>query len=79
MNNATFGARAAVTLEPLDKAGIAWAQTKVQRWHYLHARAHQMSCVDGYAVHVAELGRVGCLLLGRRYRAARAVEQLTFI
>jgi hypothetical protein len=54
-----------VQLVPLDKTGIAWAQTKVLRWHYLHQRAHPMSCVEGYAVQVAGIGRVGCLLVGR--------------
>jgi hypothetical protein len=54
-----------VGLEPLTASGIKWAQAQVAAHHYLHAPVDARSSVEGYAVRLGDLGRVGCLLVGR--------------
>lgn len=54
-----------VHVSPLDRAGIRWAQDTVTAQHYLRAPVDPRCSVEGYAVEVAALGRVGALLFGR--------------
>jgi hypothetical protein len=54
-----------VSLHPLDRAGLAWAQATVTRWHYLRTPVDGRCALEGYAVHLADWGRVGLLLVGR--------------
>lgn len=54
-----------ITLCPLDRAGIRWAQDTVTAWHYLRAPVDPRCSVEGYAVEVGDLGRVGLFLFGR--------------
>ena len=49
-----------ITLRPLDRAGVRWAQETVTASHYLRAPV-DLRC----SVEVGELGRVGLLLFGR--------------
>jgi hypothetical protein len=60
-----------ITLQPLDHAGLAWAQSQVTAHHYLHRPVDSRCSVEGYQVwratrdgrHIA--GPVGLLLFGR--------------
>ncbi len=54
-----------ITLEPLDRAGVAWANAKVAEFHYLHTPVDSRSSVEGYGVLLPGIGRVGVLLFGR--------------
>lgn len=52
-------------LRPLEWSGLQWAQMEVAQHHYLHRPVDSRCSVEGYAVHVAGIGRIGCLLFGR--------------
>lgn len=54
-----------MTLEPLDRDGMVWAQDTVWRRHYLHAGVDPRCSPVGYAVRLGALGRVGLLIVGR--------------
>ncbi len=54
-----------ISLLPLDRPGIAWAQDIVTRCHYRRSPVDGRSSVEGYAVQHDRLGRVGLLLFGR--------------
>lgn len=55
-----------VSLSPLDKDGVAWAQGVVVERHYLRRPVDTRCSVEGYEVRLAGVGRpVGLLLFGR--------------
>jgi len=57
---------AGVTVWPLDKNGIAWAQNAVANRHYLHKPVDRRCRPEGYDIHVEGFpGPVGLLLFGR--------------
>jgi hypothetical protein len=53
-----------LTLQFADKAGIAWAQEQVTRFHYLKKPVDVRCSIQGYIIFL-DLCRVGCLLFGR--------------
>lgn len=55
----------AVSLEHLDPTGLRWAQAAVIAHHYLHAPVPRITRPEGWAVSVAGVGCVGCLLVCR--------------
>ena len=54
-----------ITLRPLDRAGLRWAQDTVSAYHYLRTPVDPRCSVEGYAVETPLLGRIGLLLFGR--------------
>lgn len=44
-----------ITLTPLDRSGIQWAQQMVVRYHYLHRPVDARTTVEGYGVHLPDL------------------------
>lgn len=54
-----------IAVERLDKAGLAWAQDTVTRHHYRRTAVPGRACPEGWAVTTPDLGRVGCLIVGR--------------
>lgn len=54
-----------LTLELLGEIGIAWAQLMVETSHYLHKPIDARCSVEGYALRLEGVGRIGCLLFGR--------------
>jgi hypothetical protein len=54
-----------VTVERLDQRGLEWAQRTVALRHYRHSPVLARACPEGWGVTVGELGRVGCLIVGR--------------
>jgi hypothetical protein len=54
-----------ISLEPLDREGIAWAQVAVTNNHYLHKPVDTRCSVEGYRIIHKQLGRIGVLLFGR--------------
>lgn len=54
-----------LTLHPLDRAGLRWAQQTVTAQHYLRAPLDARCSVEGYGIDVDGLNRVGLLLFGR--------------
>lgn len=55
----------AVNLERLDARGLAWAQATVREQHYRRCPVPGRACPEGWAVRLGEVGRVGCLIVGR--------------
>lgn len=56
----------AVSLEPtLDRSGIAWAQGIVSQHHYLRRPVDARTSIEGYALNISDLGRMGLMLFGR--------------
>lgn len=49
----------------LDRAGRTWAQQAVTLHHYRRRPVPGRACPEAWGVHVEELGRVGCLIVGR--------------
>jgi len=56
---------ALVAVECLGAPGLAWAQNAVERHHYRRSPVPRRACPEAWAVTAAELGRVGCLIVGR--------------
>lgn len=54
-----------ITLQWLDKSGMAWAQQTVKDHHYLHQYVSNRAAPMGYSVHLADGERVGVLIVGR--------------
>lgn len=54
-----------IDVERLDAPGLAWAQRLVARHHYLRSPVLARACPEGWAVTSVDLGRVGCLIVGR--------------
>jgi hypothetical protein len=63
-----------ITLQPLDPAGLAWAQATVSAHHYLHRPVDPRTMPAGYSVHLTTsdgrglgrpYGRIGLLIFGR--------------
>ncbi len=54
-----------VAVRPLGRAGLAWAQSAVTRHHYRHAPVDVRAQPQAWAVELADLGRVGCLIVSR--------------
>lgn len=54
-----------VTLNPLDRYGLEWAQGIVTLWHYLRRPVDPRCSVEGYSIHLPGPGCVGLFLLGR--------------
>jgi hypothetical protein len=52
-------------LERLDRSGMSWAQATVTRHHYRRTPVSGRACPEGWAVELPQLGRVGCLIVGR--------------
>lgn len=55
-----------ISLELLDKGGIAWAQEQVTRYHYLRRPVDSRTSLEGYAVYLDGIREpVGIFLVGR--------------
>lgn len=54
-----------ISLEYCDERGLAWAQATVARHHYLRTPVDTRCSPEAWAVRLGDLGRVGCLIVGR--------------
>jgi hypothetical protein len=56
---------ALIDVERLDAPSLDWAQRLVTRHHYRRSPVPGRACPEGWAVTSVDLGRVGCLIVGR--------------
>lgn len=54
-----------IQVERLDGPGLDWAQAIVTRHHYRRSPVPGRACPEGWAVTSLDLGRIGCLVVGR--------------
>lgn len=54
-----------VTVTPLDRPGLAWAQGIVAEHHYLRSSVLGRACPEAWSVDTEKLDYCGCLIVGR--------------
>lgn len=55
-----------IAVEPIDRAGLAWAQDAVAAHHYLRSAVLGRASPEAWAIHATGIrSRIGCLIVGR--------------